>query len=96
MIIFFNQSISAIFLGENFANLSAQLIPIFSVMFLLWGTKIYHFDYFFQLKEKTKYPMYILCIGCVINICFNIYLIQELGIVGAAYATIIAYLVVFT
>ena len=64
-------------------------------MFLLWGTKIYHFDYFFQLKEKTKYPMYILCIGSVINIVLNIYMIPKLGIVGAAYATVIAYLIVF-
>ena len=95
LIIYFNQFISGIFIGEKFTESSTQLIPIFSVMFLLWGTKIYHFDYFFQLKEKTKYPMYILCIGSVINICFNIYLIPELGIVGAAYATIIAYLVVF-
>ncbi|SVB75385.1 uncharacterized protein METZ01_LOCUS228239, partial [marine metagenome] len=95
LVIYFNQFITAIFIGEKFTESSAQLVPIFSVMFLLWGTKIYHFDYFFQLKEKTKYPMYILCIGSVINICFNIYLIPELGIVGAAYATIIAYLVVF-
>ena len=64
-------------------------------MFFVWGTKIYHFDYLFQLKEKTKYPMYILCIGSVINIVLNIYMIPRLGIVGAAYATSIAYFVVF-
>ena len=95
LVIYFNQFISGIFIGEKFSGSSAQLIPIFSVMLLLWGTKIYHFDYFFQLKEKTKYPMYILSLGSIINICFNIYLIPALGIVGAAYATIIAYLVVF-
>jgi len=95
LVIYFNQFITAIFIGEKFTESSAQLIPIFSVMFLLWGTKIYHFDYFFQLKEKTKYPMYILCLGSIINICFNIYLIPKLGMVGAAYATSVAYLVVF-
>ena len=95
LVIYFNQYITAIFVGEKFTESSAELIPILSVMFLLWGTKIYHFDYFFQLKEKTKYPMYILCLGSIINICFNIYLIPKLGIVGAAYATSIAYLVVF-
>ena len=95
LVIYFNQYITAIFVGEKFTESSAQLIPILSVMFLLWGTKIYHFDYFFQLKEKTKCPMYILCLGSIINICFNIYLIPKLGIVGAAYATSIAYLVVF-
>ena len=95
MIIYFNQFISTIFLGEDFIQYSNDLIPLFSVMFLIWGVKIYHFDYFFQLKEKTKYPMYILFGGSVINIVLNIYLIQKWGIIGAAYSTVIAYLFVF-
>ena len=94
MIIYFNQFISTIFLGEDFIQYSNDLIPLFSVMFLIWGVKIYHFDYFFQLKEKTKYPMYILFGGSVINISLNICLIQKWGIIGAACSTVIAYLFV--
>ena len=64
-------------------------------MFFIWGTKIYHFDYYFQLKEKTHYPMLILGLGSMLNIGFNILLIPKYGILGAAYATIIVYFVIF-
>ena len=53
-IIYFNNSISALFIGKQFTSLSSELIPIFSITFLLWGMKIHHIDYIFQLKEKTS------------------------------------------
>ena len=95
MIIYFNQFISEIFIGDKFTEYSTQLIPLFAVMFFIWGTKIYHFDYYFQLKEKTHYPMLILGLGSMLNIGFNILLIPKYGILGAAYATIIVYFLIF-
>ena len=95
MVIYFNQFISEIFIGDKFTEYSPQLIPLFAVMFFIWGTKIYHFDYYFQLKEKTHYPMLILGLGSMLNIGFNILLIPKYGILGAAYATIIVYFVIF-
>ena len=95
MVIYFNQFISGFFIGNEYTKYSSQLIPLFAVMFFIWGTKIYHFDYYFQLKEKTHYPMLILGLWSMLNIGFNILLIPKYGILGAAYATIIVYFVIF-
>lgn len=95
LVIYFNQFFSGLFIGEKFTEHSSQLIPIFASMFFLWGAKIYHFDYYFQLKEKNHLSMIILGFGSILNIGFNILLIPKYGIIGAAYATIIAYIIIF-
>jgi len=95
IIIYFNPLISELFIGDKFRVNSPQLIPVFATIFFIWGCKIYHFDYFFQLKEKMHYPMFILGFGSIINVGLNIYLIPIIGILGAAYATLIVYASIF-
>ena len=91
-IIYFNNFISNIFLGEAFRYADFPIIPLFSIMFFMWGIKIHHFDYIFQLKEKTKFSFYILFLGSIINIVLNIFLIPIFGLMGALYSTFLAYL----
>ncbi len=93
-IIYFNQSLSKIFIGENFTILSGELIPLFSIMFLFWGIKLYHIDYIFQLTENTSHSMYILLFGSLVNLSLNIYLIPIFKVLGAAYATLLSYLII--
>ena len=93
-ILYFNNSISDIFIGKKFNILSSELIPLFSMMFLFWGIKIHHFDYIFQLSEKTSLSMYILFFGSFINLILNIFLIPRLELLGAAYATFISYVII--
>lgn len=93
-IIYFNNSISTVFMGKQFSILSSELIPLFSIMFLFWGIKIYHIDYIFQLTEKTSYLMYILLFGSLINLFLNIYLIPRFELLGAAYATLLSYFII--
>ena len=70
------------------------MIPTISMMFLFWGLKIHHFDYIFQLSEKTSLSMYILFFGSFINLLLNIFLIPRLGLLGAAYATFASYVII--
>jgi len=93
-ILYFNNSISDIFIGKKFTILSSDLIPLFSMMFLFWGLKIHHFDYIFQLSEKTSLSMYILFFGSFINLLLNIFLIPRIELLGAAYATFISYVII--
>ena len=93
-IIYFNQSLSKIFIGDNFTILSGELIPLFSIMFLFWGIKLYHIDYIFQLTEKTSHLMYILLFGSIVNLFLNIYLIPIFDVLGAAYATMLSYSII--
>ena len=94
LIIYFNQSLSKIFIGENFTILSGELIPLFSIIFLFWGIKLYHIDYIFQLTENTSQSMYILLFGSIVNLFLNIYLIPIFKVMGAAYATMLSYLII--
>ena len=93
-ILYFNNSISDIFIGKKFTIMSSELIPLFSMMFLFWGLKIHHFDYIFQLSEKTSLSMYILFFGSFINLILNIFLIPRVELLGAAYATFISYVII--
>jgi len=93
-IIYFNDSISSLFIGNQFTRQSSELIPIFSIIFLLWGVKIHHFDYIFQLKEKTSVSMYILFFGSLINLILNFILIPRIELIGASYATLSSYFMI--
>ena len=93
-ILYFNNSISDIFIGKKFTIMSSELIPLFSMMFLFWGLKIHHFDYIFQLSEKTSLSMYILFFGSFINLLLNIFLIPRFELLGAAYATFASYIII--
>lgn len=81
---------ATIFLGEAFFSSSSALIPIlaFSVFFL--SVKSYYFDYTFQLTKTTWFqtipPFIAASINCILNYIF----ILKLGIIGAAYATLIS------
>jgi O-antigen/teichoic acid export membrane protein len=93
-ILHFNNSISDIFIGKKFTIMSSELIPLFSMMFLFWGLKIHHFDYIFQLSEKTSLSMYILFFGSFINLILNFILIPRVELLGAAYATFTSYVII--
>ena len=93
-ILYFNNSISDIFIGKKFTIMSSELIPLFSMMFLFWGLKIHHFDYIFQLSEKTSLSMYVLFFGSFINLLLNIFLIPRVELLGAAYATFASYIII--
>ena len=90
---FFNEFITSIFIGDSFNYSSSLLIPSFAFMFFFWGLKIYHFDYVFFLREKTKVSMKILSFGSLLNICLNLVLIPRYELMGAAFSTLLAYLI---
>lgn len=46
------------------------------------------------LEKKTKYVPYVTGVGAVVNVAANFALIPSLGIMGAAYATLVSYAVI--
>ena len=88
----FSDFISSVFIGERFTQSSGLLIPLLSIVFFILGIKIYHFDYIFHLKEKTKISMKILLIGSLINIFLNLLLVPNYKLIGAVLSTMIAYI----
>lgn len=79
-------------LGPQFAGSALVLIPLFAFAQLLSGVKSYYFDLSFQLSRATAYQLASVAVGAIVNVAFNLWLIPIYGTVGAAYATIAAYL----
>ena len=53
--------------------------------------RAYHFDLAFQIKARTKYQVVIVAIAAVVNIALNYWWIPIFGVMGSAYATLMAY-----
>lgn len=86
------EEFATIFLGEAFFSSSLALIPILAFSILFLSIKSYYFDYTFQLTKTTWLQTIPPLIAAIINCILNYMLILKLGIVGAAYATLISYI----
>ncbi len=76
--------------GEEYWG-SLQIVPIVILAYICYGFYV-NFQVSFFLKHKTKYFAYINIVGAIANIVSNIFLIPALKLMGAAYATLLAYL----
>ncbi|MGE6490451.1 oligosaccharide flippase family protein [Exiguobacterium sp. NPDC077395] len=78
-------------LGEEFRNNAAQIFGLISIAIFMQGFKLFYFDLAFQLGENTKKQNIPVVIAVIVNILLNILFIPKYSVIGAAYATIIAY-----
>ncbi|HEC32650.1 MAG TPA: hypothetical protein ENI63_00125 [Candidatus Kaiserbacteria bacterium] len=70
---------------------SAIVIPYIVIPLVLHGAYVIYGAGFF-IQKKTKILMYLALTAGIVNIALNIILIPKFGILGAAYATLIAYI----
>jgi len=67
-----------------------KIVPVVLLAYLFLG--IYHnLSIWYKLTDKTRYGMYFSIIGAIITIGLNLWLIPEIGIMAAAWATLFAY-----
>ncbi len=81
------------FIGEQFQSSSKYIIWIALGVFFHGLYKIVTVFIFYF--EKTKYLMYLSFINVLLNLLLNYYLIYYFGAIGAAYATLISFIVLF-
>mgnify|MGYP005838982803 CR=1 FL=1 len=85
-------NITGVVLGEEFRNDAPVLLQWVSVAIIFSGLRSYHFDLAFQLGKYTLGQMGVVGLAAVVNIALNIWWIPKWGILGAAYATFISYI----
>lgn len=67
-----------------------KIVPVVLLAYLFLG--VYHnLAIWYKLTDKTRYGMYFSIIGAVITIVLNVWLLNSIGIMAAAWATLIAY-----
>ncbi|MEM4217283.1 MAG: oligosaccharide flippase family protein [Candidatus Methanomethylicaceae archaeon] len=90
-IVALSQNIVEVLLGQSFGSASA-ILP-----WVAGGSFFFGFSQYsntpFQLKEKPNQLLYLIIMAAILNIVLNFLLIPPLGILGAAYATFLAYLI---
>ncbi len=78
-----------LFINQEYWS-AIQIVPIVLLAYLFLG--IYHnLSIWYKLTDKTRFGMYFSIIGALITIVLNLLLIPKIGIMAAAWATLIAY-----
>lgn len=85
------EEISSVFMGSGFSETAVMIIPILALSVLVSSVKSYYFDYAFQITKTTWLQTIPPMLAALVNCIFNYYLIPAMGVLGAAYATLIAY-----
>lgn len=83
--------IAELVFGVSFRESATQLIPVVALGVFVGSFKIHFFDLSFQLGHKTVAQIFPAFLTAVINILLNLLWIPSCGIIGAAYATLVAF-----
>ena len=86
-------NIAHCFLGKDFRQEATRIIPIIAFGTFLAGYKAYHLDSAFQFVHRTIYQVWIVLIAAVVNIALNLVMVRPYGIIGAAGASVVAYVI---
>jgi O-antigen/teichoic acid export membrane protein len=70
--------------------IAIDIVPIVLLANLCLGI-YFNLAIWYKLTDRTRYGMYLSLIGATITIVFNIVMIQEIGFIAAAWATLLAY-----
>lgn len=80
------------FLGKEFRNNAAPIFALITIGVFIQGIKFYYFDLAFQLGKNTKLQIVPVVLAAAANLFLNIILIPEYSFYGAAYSTIVSYI----
>ncbi len=69
-----------------------KIIPIILASYLFYGMYV-NFTVGIYIRKKTKYMAIFTGLAALVNVSSNLYLMPHYGIMGAAYATLLSYLV---
>ena len=86
-----SKEVIQIFANEEFWS-AYMVVPIITLTYLIWSTRPI-LEVGIALKRKTKITAWYFFIGATTNIILNLVLIPEYGMMGAAYATLISFIV---
>lgn len=85
-------NIAQVALGEAFQHQAAIILSWSALAALLNGMRAYHFDLAFQLARQTYKQIWVLGIAALINLVLNWLWIPRFAVLGALYATVVAYI----
>jgi O-antigen/teichoic acid export membrane protein len=88
-----SDNVSAVLFGARFQRDTGAIISIVAAAVFVAGVRAYYFDYGFQLAGKLLTQVWVFVWAAATNVVLNLLLIPRFGLVGAAYATLAAFVV---
>tara|TARA_R110002049_G_scaffold238572_2_gene411680 strand:- start:930 stop:1757 length:828 start_codon:yes stop_codon:yes gene_type:complete len=70
--------------------IAIKIVPIVLLANLCLGI-YFNLAIWYKLTDKTRYGMYLSLVGAIITIVFNLVMIEKIGFIASAWATLIAY-----
>ena len=70
--------------------IAMDIVPIVLLANLCLGV-YFNLAIWYKLTDKTRYGMYLSIVGAVVTIAFNLIMIEKIGFIAAAWATLAAY-----
>lgn len=95
MLTIYAPQLTSVVIGPQFRSAATQILPIVGPAVLLGGLRSYYLDMSFHLAQRTWPIMIITGIAALSNLLFNFLWIPAHGILGAAWATLVAYALAF-
>lgn len=86
-------NIAAVVLGHGFRAQAGEIIIIVALATFIGGVQSYYFSYSFQLARKMNGLVWTLFWAALANVGLNLWWIPRYGVLGAAFATLAAYIV---
>lgn len=77
--------------GESFRSDALIVLPWIAAAAAVAGIKAFYLDIAFQLARQTRWQVYTSIVAAVANVLLNLLLIPHYGILGAAWATLVAF-----
>ena len=88
-IVVFIDILKQLFINEKYWE-AIVIVPIILLANLFLG--IYHnLAIWYKLTDKTKFAMLFSIIGAIITVLFNVFLLEKVGFIASAWATLLAY-----
>lgn len=88
----FTTEIAAVVVGETFRADTIELLPWIALAAALGGVKGYHFDLAFHLGRRSEALVLTSAATAAANIGLNLILIPKFGLLGAAWAAVLTFL----
>lgn len=85
-------NIAGVALGPEYRTAAVHLFPWVALGMFFAGMKAYYCDLAFQLGRNTLGQVWVLLAAALINVALNLWWIPVWGYMGAAYATVTAYI----
>jgi O-antigen/teichoic acid export membrane protein len=91
--IFFAPELAGLFLGAQYIPAAVEIMPIVALATFIQGWRSAYLDISIHLAKQTRSLISMWIVTAIVNIFFNLILIPRIGIVGAAYSTLVAHAV---